>query len=422
MEKATKSGTALQDNKQEKSIQTDFFPTREENPFLHPAQHTQNPFLGESKSTNPFLGSAQKANPPLQTKKNTGLIQRQSSATQRDRVRLANMILGMGGLNPVVRVLNALGFEISGAAVGFRESASADVGVGAGIGIDEMLMLDLANMQLTGDIVPFGELGVGVKAGWSVGLVIGIRISPRGNYGSIQGAYAGPALNASLSALAGLGFSISPGLFSGNEGFVATCISLGGEAGFDFSVSYALSSAEIVQSLGESLRSGVQSVAQGIASVTGALQSVGEFTQETLGQIVVLPVLIARAKVDPINWDLSRMPMRARQHLQAIGLYLNHELGSDTADRFLTNINKPLRDYRIPPILLQELAQDITQTIQARGGFFGGIVFTPETFLRQNPLTLVELLEGYGLLRFQRSPEAIAQEQLRSARGRTSRP
>ncbi|NJL14835.1 MAG: hypothetical protein HC913_18775 [Microscillaceae bacterium] len=93
-------------------------------------------------------------------------------------MRLANMILGMGSLNPVVRVLNALGFEISGAAVGFRESASADVGVGAGIGIDEMIMLDLANMQLTGDIVPFGELGVGVKAGWSVGLVIGLRISP----------------------------------------------------------------------------------------------------------------------------------------------------------------------------------------------------------------------------------------------------
>ncbi|NJL14834.1 MAG: hypothetical protein HC913_18770 [Microscillaceae bacterium] len=219
-----------------------------------------------------------------------------------------------------------------------------------------------------------------------------------------------------------MGFSISPGLFSGNEGFVATCISLGEEAGFDFSVSYALSSSEIVQSLVERMRSGVQSVARGIASVTGALQSVREFTQETLGQIVVLPVLIARAKVDPINWDLSRMPMRARQHLQAIGLYLNYELGSDTPDRFLTNINKPLREYRIPPILLRELAQDITQTIQARGGFFGGIVFSPETFLRQNPLTLVELLEGYGLLRFQRSPEAIAQEQLRSARGRTSRP
>ncbi len=157
-----------------------------------------------------------------------------------------------------------------------------------------------------------------------------------------------------------------------------------------------------------------QVIAEGIVNAMRGLEIVGEIAGSLLTQIFVRPVLVARAMVNPMNWDLGPLPTRTRAHLNVIGFVLWSNMGVNDPDQFLTNVSRPLNSYPIPDVL-REIAEDITTTLNRRGGFYALVQFTPELIGGMSLLTLVRTLQEWHLLRFRRSPEAIADELLQGS-------
>ena len=126
-----------------------------------------------------------------------------------------------------------------------------------------------------------------------------------------------------------------------------------------------------------------------------------------LGQAIARPILIARASMDPANWNLSALPTRSRAHMEAVGLAFRLTF---TAESFLASMAKTLSSYNIPKILA-ELAQDINTALQARGGFTQLVTFTADFIGGLSPLQFVQILKDYGLLAFVQDPEELADKQ-----------
>jgi len=93
--------------------------------------------------------------------------------------------------------------------------------------------------------------------------------------------------------------------------------------------------------------------------------------------------------------------------MSAIGLAFRLAV---TPDTFLTSIGRPLSSYNIPNVI-NDLAEDVTAALHARGGFAQAITFTPALIGGLTPLALVYLLRDYGLLGFATDPETLADQQ-----------
>jgi hypothetical protein len=244
------------------------------------------------------------------------------------RVAILNIALAAGGLAGPIATINATGMAVTAACVGLRGNFMARAGVGGGAGIDNMFFVDVANWQLSGDVVPFVELGIGVEAGAGFGVVVGVRISPHGEYGQANESYAGPAINASVAALAGLGFSVSPGIALGQEGWATTTISLGEQFGASLSVSYAVSGQEVVgalRGLSARLTSGLQSVIQGAAAAGRAVsQAVQGMFEQVFGVFF------------PDRWNLSGYTDDEAASIRRFGHYMNEVIAAQGGiDTFL---------------------------------------------------------------------------------------
>jgi hypothetical protein len=225
--------------------------------------------------------------------------------------------------------------SVSGAGVGLRGNFMAFAGAGGGGGVDGMLLVDVANMSISGDVVPFAEVGVGVEEGAGFGVVLGYRISPHGEYGDqMRESYSGPAINAGIEALAGLGFSISPGLIAGDEGWATICISLGEQFGASVSVSYGVSAGEIneaISNVGAQVSSALSSFVEGV-------QEVGEAISATIDAAFKAVF----SMFYPDDWDLSGFTPEEQATIRQFGHYMNEViagqgsindfLGSESAD------------------------------------------------------------------------------------------
>ncbi len=151
--------------------------------------------------------------------------------------------------------------------------------------------------------------------------------------------------------------------------------------------------------------SATEAVASAVVATANLLSALGRIPQAILAGVFVRPLLVARATVDPDNWDLGPLPRRARADVKVLGLYLWSSLKPDNPDDFVTNIGKPLSAYRIPPALIRDIARAMTEAWSQRTL---SIVFTPEVILQMTPLTFVHLLRDYKLLKFRQDPERIA--------------
>ena len=140
-----------------------------------------------------------------------------------------------------------------------------------------------------------------------------------------------------------------------------------------------------------------------IAGFVDTLSAIGA----GLAQAITRPILVARASMDPTNWNLSALPERSRAHMGAIGFAFRLTF---TPDSFLASMARPLSSYNIQPIL-GELAQDISTALQARGGFAQLVTFTPDFLRGLTPLQLVDILKDYRLLSFVQDPEVLVDQQ-----------
>ncbi|ATY09811.1 DUF4157 domain-containing protein [Amycolatopsis sp. AA4] len=250
------------------------------------------------------------------------------------RVVLANLRGNrvFGAARAAVSVLSAplrlLGWAITGAAIGMRASGNAGAVVGAGAGQDTMVFVNLESGEATTDVIGYGELGVGVTAGGSEAIVVALRLGPAGQAGNVSGAYAGGSVNVAVKLLAGVGFSVSTGLFSGEEGWVAAAFSLGAEAGARASGSYGVSVADTVA---PAIAAWTQRVATGLASGAQTASLIGQGITSVVAQMFgsVLGIL------DPANWNLTGYTPAEQQAWREFGGYLARVITSTTLDRFL---------------------------------------------------------------------------------------
>jgi hypothetical protein len=151
-------------------------------------------------------------------------------------------------------------------------------------------------------------------------------------------------------------------------------------------------------------------IIQGIAETADVL---GRVAHGALVGLFLRPVLVARATVDPVNWDLEALPSGVpRNDIAVLGTYLWWNLEPDNPDRFLANISRPLSSYPIPSSLLQGIATTLTNVVNRRGGFNQSMVFTPQLLQQMTPLMFVEFLKDWRLLQHRRDPGLIADEVL----------
>ena len=250
------------------------------------------------------------------------------------RVAILNIALATTPLLPLVAVVNAAGLPITAGAVGLRGSFMVGAGPGAGGGVDGMLFLDVANWRITPDVLPFAERGVGGTAGAGVGVVVGFRVSPHGSYGDPSASYSGEAINASIEALAGVGFSISPSVLQLQEGWIATTLSLGEQFGASLSVSHA----ESARLVGQRLQS---MIAQATSSLQSVLRSLGAIADGVSGAVRSVFEQVFRIFM-PERWNLAGYLPHEADAMRRFGTYMNQVIAAQGGiDAFLRSESAP---------------------------------------------------------------------------------
>jgi hypothetical protein len=159
------------------------------------------------------------------------------------------------------------------------------------------------------------------------------------------------------------------------------------------------------------MTSRVYTLAQPIATAIQIVATAGQVIHSVaqgFQRVIAVAVLTAAAMVDPGNWRFQGLPARSRQHLNVMGALLGSAALSQNADTLLRNLTRRLDSFAIAG-LLDDLAADINQALQATGGTAQPI--TASTLGELSLLQLVEWLRVQGLLQYVRPPEDIANEQ-----------
>ncbi len=157
-----------------------------------------------------------------------------------------------------------------------------------------------------------------------------------------------------------------------------------------------------------------QGIADALVSIGRAIESIGEGIMGAIGSAIGRSLFYARAFMNPSNWNLTNIPQRSRGHLNVVGL-----LGSGLApnlgiEEFISFVNRPFSSS-LDQSFFNELAEDLNTALHQRGGFFQAIQFTPELIRRQSPFSLIQLLNDYGLIRFIRDPNQLADIAMRES-------
>jgi len=105
--------------------------------------------------------------------------------------------------------------------------------------------------------------------------------------------------------------------------------------------------------------------------------------------------LSARASLNPSNWDTSAFA-NGSVLLLLIGQSIWSRVATADGDTFLRVATQPLSALNLDQRVYIELANAMTQMINARGG--PTTTVTPEILKRLSPLGFVEYMAGYHLL------------------------
>ncbi|WP_328609083.1 DUF4157 domain-containing protein [Amycolatopsis sp. NBC_00345] len=229
-----------------------------------------------------------------------------------------------------VPVLRLIGWEVTGVAIGFRLSGTVGAGPGVGGGQDTMFFVNVESGELTGDVFGYGELGVGAVAGAAGGVVVAFRLGPMGKAGNVSGAYAGGSVGGSVQLLAGAGFSVSTGLLSGEEGWVAAAFSFGAEAGMKFSGTYGVSASDTVTPAVLDWAGGFTAKLAAGARAAGEIgHGVGDAAGRALGGVVTI--------LDPDSWNLAGYTPVEQRAWRELGGSLKRVVLATGLERFLAD-------------------------------------------------------------------------------------
>lgn len=131
--------------------------------------------------------------------------------------------------------------------------------------------------------------------------------------------------------------------------------------------------------------------------------------QQVVVSAFIRPLIIARAMLDPSNWDTTPMGKDALM-LTLLGNALWPKLQASDGEAFLTNLTKPLSSFGLAPNVFTDVASAMTRAFNARGGF--QVTFTAAMIQQLTPISFVQLLKDWRLLRFTKDPQQIAQDEL----------
>ena len=156
-----------------------------------------------------------------------------------------------------------------------------------------------------------------------------------------------------------------------------------------------------------------------IAVAIQTMATIGQVTQsfmEALGTALALSTMTAIASVEPGNWTFQGLPARSRAHLNVMGAFLSSVSLAGNVNIVLQNLTRRLDSFAIAN-LLDELALDINQALQTRGGTAQQI--TAGALGEMTLLMLVGWLQSQGFIQYVRLPEEIARERLVSEQSAT---
>jgi hypothetical protein len=152
----------------------------------------------------------------------------------------------------------------------------------------------------------------------------------------------------------------------------------------------------------------------GIAEAVSALGTITSGISSAIGGAVSRALLIARATVDPTNWDLTALPAGvARNDARALGVFLWSHVATASADTFVQTVARPLSSFPIPRPLIDALAAELSRVVQSRTG--QPTTITPEMLLALSVLSFAQFLHDRRIMTFRREPEQIANETLVAA-------
>ncbi len=160
------------------------------------------------------------------------------------------------------------------------------------------------------------------------------------------------------------------------------------------------------------MTSRVYTLSRPIATAIEVVSTAGRVIRSVtdgLGTAIALGILTASASVDPGNWRFQGLPARSVRHLNVMGAILGSAALSQNVDTLLRNLTRRLDSFPIAG-LLDEIAQDVNQVLQSRGGSTQSVTASDLSVL--SLIQLVEWLRINGIVQYVRSPEEIAREQL----------
>jgi len=185
-------------------------------------------------------------------------------------------------------------------------------------------------LTATGEIVPWAEVGLGVRGGTSGAIVVGVRVSPVGRYGAARDSYEGGSFGVTLRALAGIGLSVGEGALTGGEFWTTATFTLGAEAGASITYSRGASVSGLVEGGAQFAADMVQVAGLAAGMVAGGVAVIGAIPLAIGGMFAE-----AFAIFDVNRWYLSGYTGDEQVNLRAFGRALGTLIRSNGLDAFL---------------------------------------------------------------------------------------
>ncbi|OUC08210.1 hypothetical protein RY27_10345, partial [Litorilinea aerophila] len=163
------------------------------------------------------------------------------------------------------------------------------------------------------------------------------------------------------------------------------------------------------EKLGQAVLALIEGMVKGIEITMEFGRIMGGLGRGILEQIFLQPLLVARATLDPANWQLSTVTPGLARDLQEFGRAIWQEIEGDDLDTLLAKQDLAIEDYPLDRALLQRVVDGINADMAAWGS---GQQLTLEEVSAMTPLALVRFLHSQKLLTFVAHPETIADELL----------
>ena len=208
--------------------------------------------------------------------------------------------------------------------------------------------------------------------------------------GGIAGAELGSAIASSIgeSVLLVTGGEVSALFIVGGFGVALGLGYLGATVG-----------ANLVRGMFEAPQLMVEGTAMALGGFMEANELAGKFVRGALVDIMLRPVVEARAQINPRNWDLRNLPPETATAVRSLGQAAWSGLARMNEDELLGQLGKTYADLGIAG----QLAKDVARTLVP-----AGVLITGDAILASRPAAFVQYLHRAGVLNYVRDPKALA--------------